>query len=163
MTKHFPSPSSVVKVGRVRGFVIEYRISVNIPHLRTLAMKRLMKRFRNRRSFFVQRRLVITAAHCLPKLPPPHSAAFFSERPYAKLLGSLGSKKNEVWAECLFADPVADIAVLGCPDEQELAEQADAYRALSDDAATLRIYSLAGTALRCRLVRQSRECPAHRS
>ena len=29
-----------------------------------------------------------------------------------------------VWAECLFADPVADIAVLGVPDEQYLSSEA---------------------------------------
>jgi hypothetical protein len=25
-----------------------------------------------------------------------------------------------VWAECLFVDPIADLAVLGAPDSQEL-------------------------------------------
>ena len=35
-----------------------------------------------------------------------------------------------VWAECLFADPVADIAVLGVPDEQYLSSEAAAFEAL---------------------------------
>jgi hypothetical protein len=35
-----------------------------------------------------------------------------------------------VWAECLFVDPIADIAVLGQPDSQALSEEADAYNEL---------------------------------
>jgi hypothetical protein len=38
-----------------------------------------------------------------------------------------------VWARCLFVDPVADIAVLGEPDNQELHDQADAYDHLVDE------------------------------
>jgi hypothetical protein len=68
-----------------------------------------------------------------------HAAAFTSERTYANLLGKLHGQKRDVWAECLFADPVADIAVLGCPDEEELDEQADAYYALTDDVPALPI------------------------
>ena len=40
---------------------------------------------------------------------------------------------------CLFADPIADIAVLGQPDNQELSDEADAYDALMDSMATLSI------------------------
>lgn len=32
-----------------------------------------------------------------------------------------------MWAECLFFDPVSDVAILGEPDNQELGEQSDAY------------------------------------
>jgi hypothetical protein len=32
-----------------------------------------------------------------------------------------------VCAECLFVDPVADIALLGPPDSQDLGEQHEAY------------------------------------
>jgi hypothetical protein len=39
-------------------------------------------------------------------------------------------EQPSVWCECLFADPVADVAVLGAPDNQELSDQADAYEAL---------------------------------
>jgi Trypsin-like peptidase domain len=72
-------------------------------------------------------RYVITAAHCLPHLPPACSFSDLQERTYAKLLGPLGSRQQKVWAECLFVDPVADIAVLGTPDTQELPDEADAY------------------------------------
>jgi hypothetical protein len=44
-------------------------------------------------------------------------------------MGSLGTKPT-VWAECLFADPIADIAVIGQPDSQELGDEADAYQNL---------------------------------
>jgi hypothetical protein len=74
-------------------------------------------------------RLIVTAAHGLPFLPPPDVAAYIDERTYQNLLGPLGSEPN-VWAECLFVDPVADLAILGSPDDQALWEQADAYRTL---------------------------------
>src|SRR5438552_3247930 len=72
-------------------------------------------------------RLIITAAHCLPRFPPCHGFSYTEERTYAKLLGPLGRKKPTVWAECLFVDPVADIAVLGPPDDQELFDEYDEY------------------------------------
>lgn len=71
---------------------------------------------------------VVTAAHCLPHLPPAHAASYLEERTFENLLGALDAEPT-IWAECLFVDPVADIAVLGCPDGQELHEQADAYDA----------------------------------
>jgi hypothetical protein len=76
-------------------------------------------------------RFVITASHCLPKFPPRHPAAHYWERTYAKLLGPLGGRYT-VMAECLFVDPVADLAVLGPPDNQALYEQAEAYEALTE-------------------------------
>jgi hypothetical protein len=99
--------ASVVRVGDGRGFVIEadYR-----------------------------RSLVITAAHCLPHLPPPHGAAYLEEKTYAKILGPLDEEPT-VWAECLFVDPVADLAVLGEPDGQELFDQSECYEALVEERA----------------------------
>jgi hypothetical protein len=49
------------------------------------------------------------------------------------LLGPLGEAKPTVWATYLFADPTADIAVLGSPDNQELSEQAEAYEELMEN------------------------------
>jgi hypothetical protein len=74
-------------------------------------------------------RLVVTAAHCLPKLPPAHAVSYFEDRTYENLLEPLGCKTN-VWAECLFADPVADIALLTAPDNQELYDQAESFENL---------------------------------
>lgn len=74
-------------------------------------------------------RLIVTAAHCLPSLPPCHRMSYTEERTYGALLAPLGSKPT-VWAECLFANPVADIAVLSSPDNQVLWDEADAYDAL---------------------------------
>ncbi len=48
------------------------------------------------------------------------------ERTYAKLLAPLGDKPS-VWAECLFVDPIGDIAVLGPPDCQDFYEESKAY------------------------------------
>src|SRR4029077_15726153 len=78
-------------------------------------------------------RLIITAAHCLhrggePYLPPAFAANGW-ENTYPKLLGLLGEEPT-IWAELLFANPVADIAVLGSPDDQELFNEANAYETL---------------------------------
>jgi hypothetical protein len=85
------------------------------------------------RGFIVQgggeHRYVITAAHCLPFFPPCHGFSYLEERTYKALLGTLGAEPS-VWAECLFADPIADIAVLGEPDSQVLWDEAAAYTAL---------------------------------
>jgi hypothetical protein len=79
--------------------------------------------------------LIITAAHCLPHLPPAHSDG---PRTYQRLLGPLGGEPS-VWAECLFADPIADIAVLGEPDNQVLHREADAYQKLTTGRQALTI------------------------
>jgi hypothetical protein len=88
--------AAVLKVGDGRGFVVKHAWG----------------------------RYVITAAHCLPHMPPAAAAAGVEEKTYGKLLGPLGSEPT-VWAECKFVDPVADIAVLGEPDYQELPKAVD--------------------------------------
>jgi trypsin-like peptidase len=75
---------------------------------------------------------VITAAHCLPPLPPAHPGSHPQERTYENLLGRIGESPT-VSAECLFVDPVADIAVLGEPDAPDLNEQHEAYCDLMPD------------------------------
>jgi hypothetical protein len=62
-------------------------------------------------------------------MPPPHPWSYLEERTYKALLGPLGAETT-VWAECMFVNPIADIAILGRPDEQELSRKADAYEAL---------------------------------
>jgi len=94
-------------------------------------------------------RLIITAAHCLlrgkkPSLPPAFSFSYTAERTCAKLLGRLGGNKT-ISAECLFVDPVADLAVLGSPDGQELYDEAAAYEALVEAAVPLKLGSLSFT------------------
>jgi hypothetical protein len=97
--------NSVISVGDGRGFIVE------LPHNPILG------------------RLVITAAHCLPHLPPAHRASYVEERTYRALLGGI-DEQPMVWCECLFADPVADLAVLSAPDNQALSAEADAYEQL---------------------------------
>jgi hypothetical protein len=90
-------------------------------------------------------RMIITAAHCIAHarlgngtkgLPPSHPGRYLQEETYIKLLSLLGTKPT-VWAACIFADPIADIAVLGQPDNQDLSDQADAYDELVGSMATL--------------------------
>jgi hypothetical protein len=111
MTLDTDLKNAVVRVGDGQGFIVE------IDH----------------------QRLIITAAHCLPDLPPAHGGSNMEERTYAALLGRLDEPASTVWAECLFADPVADIAVLGSPDNQTLYDEALAYEVLTEDAPALSI------------------------
>jgi hypothetical protein len=78
-----------------------------------------------------QDRLCVTAAHCLPALPPVAGTSYADGRTVSDLLGPIGSPAS-VAAELRFVDPIADIAVLGSPDNQELFEQAQAYEALTE-------------------------------
>jgi hypothetical protein len=71
-------------------------------------------------------------------LPAPHPAAHLADVTYQRILGPLGEKRT-VWAQLQFADPIADIAVLGSPDDQELSEQAEAYERLLGSAHPLPI------------------------
>jgi len=60
-------------------------------------------------------RLVITAAHCLPSLPPAGSSFGLVARTFGPLLALRGEEPS-AWAVCRFVDPIADIAVLGSSD-----------------------------------------------
>jgi hypothetical protein len=101
--------SAIIAVGKGRGFLVKTR----------------------------QGTLVVTAAHCLPRLPRAHPASHTRERTYRKLLRPLGANKPKVWAECLFVDPIADVAVLGEPDDQVYLDEFRKYEALVQDRATL--------------------------
>jgi hypothetical protein len=70
--------------------------------------------------------------------------SYEDERTYQKLLAPLG-EAPAVWADCMFADPIADLAVLGPPDDQELSAQNDAYRELVDSLKPLRIAAVPQT------------------
>jgi hypothetical protein len=74
-------------------------------------------------------RYVVTAAHCcFDALPDPMSSPGELCR---ALLGPL-AREPSVLAECIFIDPVADLAVFGEPDGQEY--DTDPYRRLTDSA-----------------------------
>ena len=70
-------------------------------------------------------RFIITACHCLPHLPPA-GPTYIEERIYQSFVSRLGEDRR-VSVECLFADPVSDIAVLGQADPQSCAEEAIEY------------------------------------
>ena len=54
------------------------------------------------------------------------------------MLGPLGAAPT-VACECLFINPIADVAVVGVPDTQTLSDEADAYRTLLEYATPFRI------------------------
>src|SRR6516162_9057724 len=99
--------SAVIRVGDGRGFIVKDAGRIRL-------------------GWRGAEHIVITAAHCLPSFPPCHAASDLEERTYEALLGPLGQEPT-VWAECLFVDPIGDIAVLGPPDNQELFDQWRAY------------------------------------
>jgi hypothetical protein len=82
--------------------------------------------------------VIVTAAHCLPHLPEGFKIGHAHERIYAGLLGPLGSTEPTVTAECVFCDPVGDVAVLAGPDNQKLCDEAQAYEELIGRASPLR-------------------------
>jgi hypothetical protein len=88
-----------------------------------------------------ERPVVITAARCLPRLPLAKAASDTWNRVYRRLLGPLEAKPA-IAAEVMFVDPVADIAILGPPDHQDLWEQAEAYNKLVKDTLPLPVATL---------------------
>jgi hypothetical protein len=69
---------------------------------------------------------VITAMHVLPFLPIAHLARYLQDETYPRLMGALGAEPA-ITASCMFADPIADVAVLGPPDDQDLSDEHDLY------------------------------------
>lgn len=104
------NPGSVARVGSGRGFVVEHRVYFDFGE----GYRKLC------------RKVVVTASHCLPRSPKVLSAVDYKMATYPNLLAPLGEEPS-VWAECLFFDPVADVAVLGEPDSQELGEESDEF------------------------------------
>lgn len=74
-------------------------------------------------------RLIVTAAHCLPSLPEGFNIGDSEERTYSNLVGPLDREETIILVECLFVDPVADIAVLGAPDGELFYSEHVAYGA----------------------------------
>jgi hypothetical protein len=141
---HTEAKRAVVKIGQRRGFVVKGSLEY---------------------------RYVITAAHCLPnsELRPRASFSLIADRTFASLLGPLGEKPS-IWAECVFLDPISDLAVLASPDNQSLSSEAEKYERFTHDAAALQIadaameghgwlLSLDGRWLPCRATRFSRRAP----
>jgi hypothetical protein len=79
--------AAVVTVGDGRGFVVDVVGVVGVH----------------------RERYVLTVAHCLPQLPSAHPGRYTEEQTFSNMLAPLGDDPT-VWATCLFADPVADIA-----------------------------------------------------
>lgn len=107
---------SVLQVGDGRGFLVEV----------------------SNKYFLCPRRRIVTAAHCVPEMPPPHRAMYLNEKTYLGLVGRLGEKLS-IAVECLFADPLSDLAVLGEPDGEELYDQWLAYEEFVDSLTPLPI------------------------
>jgi hypothetical protein len=108
---------AVVQVGTGRGFLVEGK--------------------------YPEDPLIITAAHCLWKndelyLPPPDANSYTEEKTYPRLIGPLGAEPT-IWAECMFVDPVGDIAVLGPPDDQELSDDYESYGSILGEVLPLAI------------------------
>jgi len=121
-------PSSVIKVGDGRGFIVEYRVRRPAVRLQSRTIPPI----------YIEHRVVITAAHCLPPLTAT-PAASYHEKTFPGLLGNIDGSKKAIAAECLFADPVADIAILGSPDCQEFYSESNYYDDLVNEVPVLLI------------------------
>lgn len=96
----------------------------------------------------VESPIIITCAHCLPHMPPAIGGIMMTEeRTYPRLVGALGDEPS-ITVECLFVDPVADVAVLGEPDGGILWDEAEAYHAFVEDREGLSIALEQNAALR---------------
>jgi hypothetical protein len=109
----------------------------------TIATKSIL-RVADGRGFVVQerddarQRYVVTAAHCLPKIPCAPAIWNKREEVYQNVLGRLDGETS-VWAECVFVDPIADIAVLSKPRHDRDLRKHRAYHALIDPFVPLKI------------------------
>jgi hypothetical protein len=116
-----------------------------------LATQAVVRVGRRGRGFLIAqggRRFVVTAAHCLPRLPKVGR-----RHRYLALLGRLDGARLTASAECLFVDPVADIAVLGV--RGALARDAVPLRiARSRHKARAWLLAHNGTWARCRVSRR---------
>ena len=112
---HDAAKRSVLAVGPGRGFVVETNDDL----------------------------LVMTAAHCLPRLPEP-GPPDVNQLTILNLIGALGGDLT-VAAECRFVDPVSDLAVLGIPDrDQGLLDESRKYKALVGEATALPVADMRG-------------------
>ena len=110
---HQPPPNaseSIVRVGTGRGFLVA---AVDAP-------------------------LILTAVQCLPRLPPAHLWSDTDQRTYKGLVGPLTDEEPALAAECLFADPVSDVAILSGP-VRTASDDAEAFDAFIADKPCLRI------------------------
>lgn len=98
--------AAVVRVGKGgRGFVVRYTDYMG-----------------------ARKQAVITAAHCLPHLPPRRRETDCYT--YRRILGPLGRRRPKVWAQCAFVDPIADLAVLTAVD-QSIPEEVGPFEELT--------------------------------
>ena len=137
---------------RVREVSEEYaRIEVQLPALEAERAKRSVKSATEWNNAIVavgtgygcvvqgaDDRFVVTAAHCLPQLPPCSIDTVDRKSWYPALLGPLGGQKT-VTAACCFVDPISDVAVLGVPNSIDAPEEYEQYLQLTIAAAPLSI------------------------
>jgi hypothetical protein len=118
---------AILRVDGGRGFLVEQR-------------RRAYPMQGETETLTVHTRYVVTAAHCLPWLPPSHPASYTEEHSYADLLGVVADVPS-VTAECTYVDPVSDIALLCEPDNQVLPDEWDAWVDLVDERPRIRVAS----------------------
>jgi hypothetical protein len=76
-------------------------------------------------------RYVLTAAHCLPKLPSAYPASYPEERTSPALLGLWGAERT-LRPSVSSSDPGTDIAVLAKPGPADVTAEVEAYEALTE-------------------------------
>lgn len=142
MTMRIPFDSdeatrAVVRVEDGRGFVME--ITEAIPENEKVHLYGKP----TRKNLFRTRRVVVTAAHVLPNLPPAHGDPRPEDKIYP-VVGPLDCETPSIKTECLFANPVADLAILGIADSEvyEEGESEEAFLDLVEEATALSLTRL---------------------
>jgi hypothetical protein len=113
--------AAVVRVGDGRGFIIVHE----------------------------HNRLVVTAAHCLPRVPEPFPARYVWESTFEELIGPRDAEPT-ISAEGIFVEVIADLAVLGAPDNQSFYDQYAAYEEFIESRPALRLGDIPPSDLRAR-------------
>jgi hypothetical protein len=88
-------------------------------------------------------RLVVTAAQCLPHVPPSIIDPILDQRTFGNVLAPLRSELR-VSARCLFIDPIGDLAVLGPVEGEEMVAEVRAYETLVQSLAALQVGHVRG-------------------
>ena len=142
MTRRIPfdgdeATRAVVRVEDGRGFVMEITEAIPKNEKFRLHGKVIPK------NLFRTRRVVVTAAHVLPNLPPAHGDPRPEDKIYP-VVGPLDCETPSIKTECLFANPVADLAILGEADVEvyEEGENEDAFLDLVEEATALSLTRL---------------------
>ena len=136
----YPKPTARTWCGYESEGQMDYSVTARNkrPDKRAAFTQAVVKVGNGGRGFVVEteqgKRIVITAAHCVAADGSDcrqHTRGLTPRSASTRACSVYSAGPSPVSTKCLFADPLADIAVLGSPDNQELPDEAEAYEELT--------------------------------